>query len=138
MRGNGKYYAAVNRNDIHLSQTLDLIPLDDPITRSNYDAYLDEYIRAFPDGRHGIATATRLLALKRPDQFVCFDKMNSDRLCDDFGIKRSGMTYDRYWDEIVERINDTPWWNSPPPTHSLELSAWKGRAAMLDAIFYAP
>jgi hypothetical protein len=52
--------------------------------------------------------------------------MNSDRLCADFGIKHSGMTYDRYWDEIVERILDTPWWNSLPPPRGLELSAWKG------------
>jgi hypothetical protein len=44
MRGNGKYYAAVNRNDIHLSQALDLIPLEGVVTRGHYDAYLGEYI----------------------------------------------------------------------------------------------
>jgi hypothetical protein len=136
MIGAGKYYAAVKRNDIHLSQALGLVPLDGIVTRAHYNAYLQEYKLAFPEGRHGIATATRLLALKRPDQFVCFDKMNKTRLCEDFGIKASGMNYERYWDEIVERIMDSPWWNSPAPTRPLELSAWRGRAAMLDAIFY--
>lgn len=136
MRGNGKYYAAVKRNDIHLSRALDLIPPDGTVTRAHYDAYLKEYMLAFPQGRHGIATATRLLALKRPDQFVCFDKMNRNRLCENFGIKVSGMDYGRYWEEIVERIMDSVWWNAPAPTSGLELSAWKSRSAMLDAIFY--
>ena len=139
MRGAGKYFAAVKANDIHLSQAADLIPLEGLVTRQHYDAYMEEYMRAFPDGRHGIGTATRLLALKRPDQFVCFDSRNRAGLCADFGIKVSGMDYDRYWDEVVERIMDTPWWKSPPPaTYGIELSAWKGRAAMLDAIFYVP
>lgn len=46
------------------------------------------------------------------------------------------MMYDRYWDEIVERIMDAPWWNAPRPTRSLEAAVWDGRAAMLDSIFY--
>jgi hypothetical protein len=139
MRGAGKYFTAIKANDIHLSKAVDLIPLEGFVTRQDYDAYLREYMRAFPEGRHGISTATRLLALMRPDQFVCFDSRNRAGLCADFGIKVSGMDYERYWDEVVERIMDTPWWNSPPPaTHGVELSAWKGRAAMLDAIFYVP
>jgi HKD family nuclease len=136
MIGAGKYYAAVKRNDIHLSRALDLIPLKGVISREQYNEYTTEYVLAFPEGRHGIATATRLLAMKRPDQFVCFDKMNRVGLCYDFGIKVSGMNYERYWDEIVERIMDSAWWNSPAPSRRLELSAWKGRSAMLDAIFY--
>ena len=38
MRGNGKYYAAVNRNDIHLSQALDVVPLEGIVTRGHSDA----------------------------------------------------------------------------------------------------
>ncbi len=136
MRGNGRFYAAVNRNDVHLSQALGLVPLSGMVRRTDYDAYLREYKLALPEGGHGIATATRLLALKRPDQFVCLDNMNRTGLCGDFGITVAGMSYERYWDEIVERIMDSPWWNSPAPTQPVELSAWRGRAAMLDAIFY--
>ncbi|EQD41577.1 hypothetical protein B1B_14477 [mine drainage metagenome] len=46
------------------------------------------------------------------------------------------MTYDRYWDEIIERIRDTPWWASEQPKNAKEAAVWDGRAAMLDAIFY--
>jgi len=136
MMGAGKFQALVNANDVHLSRALDMVPLDGPVSRAHYNAFINEYLKAFPDGRDGIATATRLLAMRRPDQFVCFDKMNRKGLCADFGISAYRMDYGRYWAEVVEPIRDSPWWNSPPPKRGLELSAWKGRAAMLDAIFY--
>lgn len=41
-----------------------------------------------------------------------------------------------YWYEIVGRLIDTPWWKSAPPSDPIELEAWQGRAAMLDALFY--
>lgn len=48
------------------------------------------------------------------------------------------MTYERYWDEVIERIMDSPWWNSPRPNDETEGAVWDGRAAMLDVIFYEP
>lgn len=136
MKGVGKFQTAIKANDVHLSRALDFIPSAGLVPRSRYDAYVREFVRAFPEGRDGVATASRLLAMKRPDEFVCLDSMNKKRLCADFGIKVSGMDYDRYWGEVVERIRESPWWNSSPPCSGIELSAWNGRAAMLDAIFY--
>lgn len=138
MKGNGYYHQAVNNNNRHLSLALDRVSLQGPVSRSQYEGYLEEFIKAFPKGRYGISTATRLLALKRPDQFVCFDAKNRAALCKDIGIKQTGMDYERYWDEIIERIMDSPWWNSPPPHNEKEKIVWNGRAAMLDAIFYCP
>ena len=48
------------------------------------------------------------------------------------------MDYNRYWEEIIERITDSVWWNEPRPTEALAGAVWDGRAAMLDAIFYRP
>ena len=136
MLGAGYYHQAVNENNKHLSQALEEIPLRGVVTRLEYEKYIAEFIKAFPKGRHGIGLASRLLALKRPDQFVCLDSKNQRGLCSDFGIARSGMTYDRYWDEIIERILGAPWWNSKRPRNAKEAAVWDGRAAMLDAIFY--
>ena len=136
MKGAGYYRQAVSDNNPHLSRALDKIPLQGLVSRSQYEAYLAEFIKAFPRGRHGTATASRLLALKRPDQFVCFDSKNQTELCKNFGIKQTGMDYDRYWDEIVERITDSPWWNAPRPNNERDGDVWDGRAAMLDSIFY--
>jgi len=63
---------------------------------------------------------------------------NKKALCQDFEIKQSGMDYERYWEEIIERIIDSAWWNEPRPKNPLDRTVWDGRAAMLDAIFYRP
>jgi len=138
MSGAGYYHQAVNDNNPHISAALDEIPLNGPVSREHYEAYLAEFVQAFPNGRHGIGIASRLLALKRPDYFVCFDSKNKKELCQDFEIKRTGMNYERYWEEIIERITDSAWWNEPRPRNALAGTVWDGRAAMLDAIFYRP
>jgi len=138
MRGAGYYHQAVNNNHVNLSKALDEIPLKGPVSREHYEAYLGEFVKSLPNGRHGIAIASRLLALKRPDYFVCFDSKNKAELCKDFKIKQTGMDYKRYWEEIVERITDSAWWNEPRPMNALAGMVWDGRAAMLDAIFYKP
>jgi len=88
-------------------------------------------VYCFHDG-----TSSRLLALKRPDYFICVDSKNRDKLTEEFDIRKSGLDYERYWFEIVGRLIDTPWWKSLPPSDPVELEAWQGRAAMLDALFY--
>ena len=136
MKGAGYYHQAINNNDASISRSLDFIPFDGAVTRDHYDYYISEFVNAFPNGGHGVGIASRLLALKRPDYFVCLDSKNKSNLCNDFGIKSTNMTYDRYWDDLVCRIHDSVWWNSPKPGSQLERKVWKGRAAMLDAIFY--
>lgn len=138
MKGAGYYHQAINENSPHISAALDSIPLQGAVTSGYYKAYIDEFVRAFPNGRDGISIASRLLALKRPDQFVCLDSKNKKQLCKDFGIKQSGMGYERYWDDVVCRIMDSAWWNSPRPKQKEAEQVWLGRAAMLDAIFYQP
>ena len=136
MMGVGYFQQAVNGNNVHLSDALDCIPMTGPVTKAHFDAFIEEYRKAFPNGRDGIGTSSRLLALKRPDYFVCVDSKNRDKLTEEFKIRKTGMDYERYWEEIVGRLIDTPWWNSPPPSDTIELQAWQGRAAMLYAIFY--
>lgn len=136
MMGVGYFQQAINNNNVHLSDALDRIPLTGEVSKSQYDAFIEEYVKAFPNGRHGIGTSSRLLALKRPDYFICVDSKNRDKLTEEFDIRKSGMDYDRYWYEIIGRLIDTPWWKSPPPSIPVDLEAWQGRAAMLDALFY--
>lgn len=136
MMGVGYFQQAINNNNEHLSNALEKIPLTGEVSKAQFDAFIEEYLKAFPNGRHGIGTSSRLLALKRPDYFICVDSKNRDKLTEKFDIRKSGLNYDRYWYEIVGRLIDTPWWKSAPPSDPIELEAWQGRAAMLDALFY--
>jgi hypothetical protein len=136
MVGNGMFKKAINNNDENLSLALDLIPATGSISRETYLDYIEAYKKAFPRGRHGIATATRLLAMKRPDIFVCFDKLNRESLCKDFGFSHN-VSYEQYWDSIIERIiTEARWWNAPPPPSGIERDVWEARAAFLDSIYY--
>lgn len=136
----GKFPTIVRSNNIHLSNALDNIPLHGPVEKIHYMAYINEFLKAFPAGGDGLAVVTRLITIKRPDFFVCLNDKNRKALCRDFGIddlQPHKKEYERYWDDIVERITTSIWWKKPEPVEDgLEKSVWLGRAAMIDAIFY--
>lgn len=139
MQGAGVYKNVVIERPEPLSRALEHIPEQGTVTKLQYNKFIADYCSAFPDGRDGIGTATRLLSMKRPDQFLCVDSANRKLLAKDVGLVRPDqLDYPRYWDEVVERIMDAPWWRSAPPTSGLALKAWNARAAMLDALFYQP
>jgi HKD family nuclease len=135
MKGAGNFKKAINENNQMISDSLDKIPLHREVTHQDYDRFLILFRRAFESP--GIATATRLLALKRPDYFVCLDSKNRRKLCEEFKIP-SSVNLDDYWEQVVQRILDSNWWNSPEPQGELEKRIWKCRAAFLDVRFYDP
>ena len=136
MAGAGYFKQKINENSIDISNALDCIPLTGTITYSHYQNFIINFKKAFTStGGDGLATVTRLLSIKRPDYFICLDKQNKEKLCNDFGIKQS-LNFEEYWTEVILRIKDSLWWNSEKPTNTIELKAWMGRVAMLDVIFY--
>jgi HKD family nuclease len=135
MKGAGFFKQAINENNPQISSALDEIPLTGEVTQDHFDRYLKFFRNAFENS--GTATATRLLAMKRPDYFVCLDSKNRDKLCEAFEIAKS-VDLDAYWEKVVERLTDSNWWNSPEPPDELEKRIWKCRAAFLDVRFYEP
>lgn len=138
MMGAGYFKHVVLKDVDGLSRGLDAIPLEGPVYESMFQAYIAAFQEAMPDVKDGIGTATRLLAMKRPDFFVGLDEANKRELCKAFGIVASRMDYQRYWDEILVRIHDSVWWNAPKPGNATERLIWNARAAMLDALYYDP
>ncbi|MDD4417118.1 MAG: phospholipase D family protein [Proteiniphilum sp.] len=134
MKGAGIFKNKIKENDNSVSKALDQIPLSGQITKKHFDNYIKYFTQTFT-GNY-IATATRLLCMKRPDTFVCFDSKNRSTLCKDFGIVQSEMDYDRYWDDIVERIYDSDWWQNPDPKNETEEKISEARAAFLDSLYY--
>lgn len=140
MRGAGTFKNRVNENDPNLSRALDGIPLSGEVTREHYTGFVDAYVKAFAEGQqHGLGTATRLLAMKRPDYFVCVDQANKRGLCKAFGISLlMSHDFERYWDSVIERILISQWWNSPRPKEAQAVKVWEGRSAFLDSCYYVP
>ncbi|GLI57925.1 hypothetical protein PM10SUCC1_34390 [Propionigenium maris DSM 9537] len=135
MIGAGRFKNRIHNNNKFISEALDYIPLEGDISKSNYLDFITVYKKAFPEGGDGIATVTRLLAMKRPDIFVCIDTRNRVSMCKDFGIK-SSLSYNEYWDELITRIQDSLWWSAKERVKDKDKRIWNNRAALLDCIFY--
>jgi len=123
-----------------LSDALDCIPLAGLVTQGDYEKFCEKYLAAFDqNGRiGGLPPATRLLAMKRPDVFVCIDSANRADLCQNFGVSPSTTDLDNYWQRIIEPMQGDEWWRHPLPTNAADAEIWLGRAALLDAIYYTP
>lgn len=135
MKGAGCFMQAVNQNNERLCDALDCIPQNGVVEEANFRGFIQGFESAFR--RSGIATATRLLAFKRPDYFVCLSSKNQAELHRAFNI-RGSITLSRYWPEVIEQIQDSPWWNSPEPnSEGLEQRIWRCRTAFLDVPFYS-
>lgn len=134
MKGAGIFKNRIIENDSNISKALDQIPFSGQLTKKHYDNYIKYFTKVFT-GNY-IATATRLLCMKRPDTFFCFDSKNRSALCKDFDIVKSNMSYERYWDDIIERIYDSNWWQDPKPRNKTEEKVSQARAAFLDSLYY--
>jgi len=137
------FKSQVNKRNTHFSLALDAIPQKGPVTRVDYLRYVAEFKRAFArndEGKrigHGIGTATRLLAMKRPDYFVCLDNPNNEGICETLGVSWIyHHQYERYWDDVIEPLLESAWWTTPRPPPGLSRGIWNGRMAFLDALFY--
>lgn len=139
MFGFGILKRKINDNATEISDAMDCIPPAGPVTEDDYNMFAERYEQAFHGESRvgGIASASRLLAMKRPDYFVCFDKANRNGLSAHFGIAASAVTLETYWANLIEPITLSPWWRSPRPSGP-EGKIWDGRAALLDALFYEP
>jgi len=138
MSAYGNYSPILQRHTKQFSKALDQIPLQGEVRREHYDAYLTAFKKIPGASKTWIGMGTRLLAMKRPDYFVCIDSANRGGLCDYFSSAPTTTNLDNYWTRIIAPMMSTPWWQSDMPDGKLEQQIWMGRAAMLDAIYYTP
>ena len=128
----GFFKQAVKNNNEGISLALDEIPCDGDIMREHYQRFADRFLKAFK--RSGMALASRLLAMKRPDTFVCVNNENREGLVRAFRVSPS-WDPEGYWD-LIERVRACTWWQVPSPPAGDEREVWRARAAFLDALFY--
>lgn len=128
----GLFKQAVKDNNERISLAVDEIPFEGELSRDHYQRFTDRFLKAFQ--RSGMALASRLLAMKRPDTFVCVNNKNREGLFQEFGISPSRDAA-AYWD-LIERVRACTWWKAAPPAAGEEREIWRARAAFLDALFY--
>lgn len=134
-----EFAKAVGLQAPSIAQAVDLIPRRGDITQAQFDQYVQTFKSALPTSTaaNPIGTATRLLAMKRPDFFVCVDAGNKPGLSKALAFRRTMLNLDNYWHWVIEPIRQAPWYNAPRPSGP-DVEVWDARAAMLDAIYYVP
>jgi hypothetical protein len=73
---------------------LDHIPADGYVSEEQFINFKRHFDLAFQGKAHqgGVATASRLLAMKRPDMFVCVNNANRKGNCKAFGSPPSTLS----------------------------------------------
>lgn len=93
-----------------------------------------------------LAAATRLLAMRRPDQFIALNNSKIDILCMGLAIPKFSKTdFSSYWHDVIAMLRTFPWWNQHAPEnalddnveHSQEITLWNNRAILLDLFLFA-
>ncbi len=139
MKGAGDFANRIDENDKHLSAALDCIPTKGHVTKEHFLKFARQFEKAFQNATRtgGVPTASRLLAMKRPDTFICISRPNIKRAAARMGFAPSTLRLDNYWDKVIEVIRLSDWYGADKPD-TAEGELWEYRAAMLDAIFYEP
>ncbi len=139
MRGSGDFSNRISENDDYLARAVDIIPHKGEITKEHFERFHDLFLKAFANSHRtgDIATGSRLLAMKRPDVFICISSPNRSAAADRMGFRKSTLKFENYWERVVEVIRASEWYNIDKPEGG-DGELWECRAAMLDAIFYRP
>ncbi|MEL7739064.1 phospholipase D family protein [Citromicrobium bathyomarinum] len=125
--------------ELRISEALDAIPMTGEVALDHYNRFIAQFAEAFGDSsrKAGVASASRFLAMKRPDSFLCVDSKNRIRLSKALGFAHSTLDFDGYWTKIIDPVRAAPWYRASKPTGQTG-RLWDCRMAMLDVIFYDP
>ena len=138
MWGAGTFANRVGQRNSDLAAAIDSVPRHGIVTRDHFERFCKRFDRAF-DGQKrtgGVPTASRLLAIKRPDSFVCVNGGNKGGLSKALAFSPSTLALDNYWERVIEPIRASPWYNEQDPD-TADRGLWECRVAMLDTIYYA-
>lgn len=118
------------------------IPLTGEVSVEHYQAFVSAYRAIFNEFSHGdkapLTVATRLLAMRRPDQFVALTTAKLDLYSQGLGlVKLNNQSFDDYWFEMIATLRSCQWWNCEQPSDLRELQLWQNRAILADLFLFA-
>lgn len=120
---------------------LNEIPLTGEVTKEEYTAFSNAFQAIFQtheNTKAPLAPATRLLALRRPDQFVALTNAKIDLLSQGLSFaKFNSRDFAGYWDELIESVRACAWWKGSEPEDETEQRIWHARAILIDVFFFA-
>ena len=145
-KGAKVFHLLLQQKPADFDQALSYIPLDGDVTPEQYENFSKAYQHIFsshtdekPSGEKApLAAATRLLAMRRPDQFIALTNAKIDILCQGFSIpKFNNFDFNSYWQDMIGTLRTFAWWHQAEPTQANELKIWQARAILVDLFLFA-
>ncbi len=123
----------------HIPETGDVTPKQYQEFVSVYKKIFSDYKVDKPTGEKApLAPATRLLAMKRPDQFIALTNAKIDVLCQGLSIaKFNSFDFENYWQDMIGTLRTFAWWHQNEPEDEAELKIWQARAILVDLFIFA-
>lgn len=133
------FHELLSVNPAAFDEALAFIPLHDEVTQSQFADFVSAFMLAIMStgDKPSLVVATRLLAMKRPDQFVVISSTKLDELCSGLDIAKFKLNdFESYWTEVIGTVRSMPWYKSEPPEDEDQLVLWKNRTILMDLLFY--
>ena len=171
-KGAKVFHALLEMSPERFDAALAHIPLTGDVNLSEYQSFVSDFQQIFteytelkPQGEKApLAVATRLLAMRRPDQFIALNNNKIDILCQGLSIaKFKNNDFSSYWQDMIGTLRTLAWWHQTEPTITVENEAevidesesensqsevmgkkenrelviWKNRAILIDLFLFA-
>lgn len=104
------------------------IPLTGEVNYEHYEKFVSDFQQIFIQppqekpssssqiNKAPLPAATRLLAMRRPDQFIALNNNKIDLLCKGLSIaKFSNTNFSSYWHDMIGSLRTCPWWHQAEP-----------------------
>jgi len=142
LTGFASFKKVVKNDPQGLNRLMKIIPKTGTVDGWHYLQFVDAFQQWFRDNGHKqtyLYPATRLLTMKRPDQFIPLNEETNPIICDALEIKAlKKQDFKRYWDEVIIRIHTTDWFNTFQPMDESQLPFHRVRVALLERVMITP
>ena len=145
-RGAKTFHTLINEQTNRFDEALNFIPLSGVVTPTEYQQFVNAYKKIFSSyttnkssgEKAPLAPATRLLAMRRPDQFIVLTSTKIEVFCQGLNIaKFNNFDFDSYWQDLIGTMRTFAWWHQSEPTDKRERQLWLSRAILVDLFIFA-
>ncbi|MCU4675669.1 hypothetical protein N7931_08495 [Catenovulum sp. 2E275] len=139
-KNNKPFHELWQLNASRFEQALQHIPLEGEVNLTDYQNFVRDYQAIFSEQELDapLIPATRLLAMRRPDQFIALTNQNLDLICQGFAIaKFNNKDFNGYWQDLILTMRQFAWWKQAQSEGETEQQIWQNRAILIDLFMFA-